>query len=115
MRHEQSQRGDRDDREPRQARPASRHHDQRGEQRAERCADIAAGLKQRLREAVPAARGQPRDPRRLRMKDRRADADECRRQQEQPKVLREGQEQQSGQREQHAGRERDTACGRRSV
>ena len=44
------------------------------DQRAERRADVAADLKDRLRQAVTAAGRHPRDARRLRVKDRRTDA-----------------------------------------
>ena len=40
---------------------AARHDDERGEQRTERRAEVAAGLKQRLGEAVAAARRHARD------------------------------------------------------
>ncbi len=49
---------------------------QRGQQRAEGGAGVAADLEERLREAVPSARGHARHARGFRMKDRRADADQ---------------------------------------
>ena len=81
---EQHEDGDqRQAREPHDARLSVRHHHEGGEQRARRGADIAAHLKQRLREAVSAAGRHARHPRSFGMEDRRAHADQHRRQQDQ--------------------------------
>ena len=72
---EHHDREQRRDREPGDARLAARQHDERGEQRPERRAGVAADLEQRLREAVPPARGHARHARRLRVEDRRAEPD----------------------------------------
>ena len=66
---------ERDHREPRQARLAEGHHDQRRQQRPQRRTDIASDLKQGLSESIPAARGKPCDAGRFRMEDGRAQAD----------------------------------------
>ena len=50
-------------REPGHAALAARQHDERGQQRPDRRAGVAADLEQRLREAVPSARRHPRDAR----------------------------------------------------
>ena len=63
-------------REPGDAVLPETQHDDGGEQRPDRRADVAAHLKQRLRETRPAARRHARDARRLRVQHRRADADE---------------------------------------
>src|SRR5262245_46925931 len=71
--HEQRDADHRRDGEPADTCLAARQHDERRQQRTERGAGIATDLKQRLREPVATAGGQPRDPRRLRVKDGRAD------------------------------------------
>ena len=67
---------------------------------------VAAGLKERLRQAVPAAGRRARDPRRLGMEDRRTDADQGRGQEQQRKRRRHREQQQSAERETHADRQR---------
>src|SRR4051794_41919758 len=62
--------------EPGDAALPERHDDERGQHRSHRGAKTAAELEYRLRKAVAAAGGQPRDARRLRMKHRRAETDE---------------------------------------
>ena len=57
------------------------HDDEGREQRPQRLAEIAPDLEQALGKAVPPARGRARDARRLRVKDRTADADDGHREQ----------------------------------
>ena len=68
----------------------------------ERLAEVAADLKQALREAVPAARGRAGDARRLRMEHGAADADHRHRQQDQQIGTGESQQHEADQRESHA-------------
>ena len=96
---EHRDRDDGRDSEPGEAALPARQHDERREQRTERRAGVAADLEQRLREAVLPARRQPRDPRRLGMEDRRADADERRRREHGAEVPGPREQQQPGQRE----------------
>ncbi len=81
------------------------HDDESREQRPERLPEIAADLKQALREAVPAARGRARDARRLRVEHGAADADHRHRQQDQQIGIGESQQHQADQRKGHAGRQ----------
>ncbi len=83
-----------------------RRDDEGRDQRACRRAEIAAELKQRLRETMLAARGHAGDARCFRMKDRGADADERRAAEQHDIMLREGEQQQSAEREGHADRQR---------
>src|SRR3954462_15661515 len=62
--------------------------DRRGQERAERAAGVAADLEDRLGEAEPTARAQMRHARRFRMKNRRADADECDREKNEREIRR---------------------------
>ena len=68
-------------REPRDAALPVGEHDEGGEQRPDRRAEIAADLEHRLGEAVLSARGEARHPRGLGVEHRRSHADQRRRQQ----------------------------------
>jgi hypothetical protein len=80
--------------------------DQRRGERSERRSEIAAKLKERLRQPVPAARRHPRHPRRFGVKHRRAEADKGGRNQDHRIAVRNRQQQEPDQREHHAGRQR---------
>ena len=95
-----------DRRKPGDAGLAERHHDQGRQQRPHRRAETAAELKHRLRKAVAPARGQTCDPRRLRMKHRRSKPDQRRRNQNDPVLMRDAEQQQSEERKAHADRKR---------
>ena len=97
----------RDRRKPGDAGLAERHHDQRRQHRPHRRAETAAELKHRLRKSVAPAGGEPRDPRRLRMKHRRAEADQRGRDQDDAVVMRDAEQQQAEEGKAHADRERE--------
>ena len=75
------EREDRREREPCDAALSVRNDDQSREQRPDRATRVAADLKNRLRQAMLAARGQARDARGFGVKDRGSCADERRRHQ----------------------------------
>ncbi len=95
-----------DSREPADARLAAGDDDKRGEDRPERGADIAADLKQGLREAVASARGHPRDPRGFRVEHRRPGAHHRRGEQQHEVAAGVCQQQQADQRHPHPDRQR---------
>ena len=86
---------------------AARDDDQRRQQRPERAARVAAHLEERLREAVPSARGEPRHARRLRMEDRRAHAHGGGGEEEGEETARVRQQHQTHEGNTHAGRQRE--------
>ncbi|KAG0941870.1 hypothetical protein G6F31_014955 [Rhizopus arrhizus] len=92
--------------EPRGGVLAIRHDHRSGDQRAERGTEIAAYLEHRLREAMTAARGQPRDARGLGVEDRRTDADHRGGQQHHGVARREAEQQHAAQGRGHADRQR---------
>ena len=92
-------------REPGDARLTARQHDEGREQRTGGGTEVAAHLKDRLRQPVAAAGGHARDPRGLRMKHRGAGADEARATQQQRVAAGKGEQQQARQRESHADRQ----------
>ena len=81
---------------------AERHDDERGHQRPERLAEIAADLKQRLRKTMASARCRARHTRSLGMEDRRSDANQRHRGQKQGIAAPEGQQRQAEKRERMA-------------
>ena len=98
--------GDGDERAPPHARLPVRRDQKRREHRTQRRAGVAADLEDRLRQPVPSARGHPRDARRFRVEDRRTDADQRRRREQQRIRPRDRQQQQADQREAHADDQR---------
>ncbi len=103
---EHDHRRQRRDREPRQAALPVREHDEGRQQRPERRPRVAADLEERLREAVLSSGCQPGDSRRLRMEDRRADADQRGGREHSREMVGPRQEQQTRQRESHADGQR---------
>jgi hypothetical protein len=94
------------DAEPGDAALTVGQHDERRQQRSCRRPGVPADLKERLREAVPAARGQTRDARGFRVENRRPDADECDCDEDGHVGRRARQQEQADQRESHADRQR---------
>ena len=92
-------------REPRDARLAARQHDEGREQRTGGGTEVAAHLKDRLRQPVAPAGGHARDPRGLRMKHRGAGTDQGGATQEQRVAAGKRQHEEPRQRESHADRE----------
>ncbi|CAM2158991.1 hypothetical protein PT2222_50047 [Paraburkholderia tropica] len=103
---EHEHRHQRGHREPRDAALTMRNDDRGGQQRSERRARVAADLEQRLREAVAAARGHARNPRRLRMEHRRAAANQRGGDQQHAEARRDRHQQQAAEREAHADGQR---------
>ena len=94
--------------------PSPMHDDDRGDERPERRAGVAADLKERLRESEPATGRHPRHARRLGMEDRRPDAEQAGADEQHLVALGEGENGQSGEREECAagkGERRRTAIG----
>ena len=87
--------------EPKDLDPSAGHDDERGQQRTEGGARIAADLKQGLRKTVPSARGHARHPRGFRMKNRRAHSDQGRGHENHGEVARQSQQHQAGERKAH--------------
>ena len=82
------------------------HHDEGGQQRSDGGADIAADLKEGLRQAMPPARGQPRHPGGFGMEDGGAGADQGGGQQQQIEMVRHRQQQEAAEGGAHADGER---------
>ena len=92
--------------EPAEARLPQRQHDEGGQKRPERGAEVAADLEQGLREAVPPAGGQACDARGFGMEDRRADAEQGRTHEQMRIAVRHRQAEQACQGEHHPDRQR---------
>ena len=103
---EHDHRRQRGDRKPGQAALPVLEHDESRQQRPERRPRVAADLEERLREAVLSSGCQPGDARRLRMEDRRADADQRGGREHCREMVGPRQEQQPRQRESHADGQR---------
>ncbi len=103
---EDEDRQERDRREPGDAALPERHDDQRRQHRPHRGAEAAAELEHRLREAVAAAGGEPRDARRFRVKHRRAETNEGRRNEDDEILLGDAEQQQTEEGRGHADRQR---------
>ncbi len=98
--------GKRCQRKPRQARLAARQNEEGRRQRAERIAEIAADLKQRLGKTMRAARRRAGEPRGFRMEDRRAEAQQRGACKEHEEPRREGRDGEPNERAGHAERQR---------
>ena len=94
------------EREPCNAALALRQHEERGEQWSDRRTGVAAHLKKCLCEPMAAAGCETRDTRGFRVKDRRSQPDEGRREHDQSEIHAEGEENHSAERERHTRRER---------
>ncbi len=81
-------------------------HDERRKQRTDRGADIAADLEYRLGESMCTAGGHARDAGGFGVKHARAGSDQRCGEQQQPKIVCGGEQQQAAQREAHAHRQR---------
>ena len=89
-------------REPGEAALSPRQDDERRQQRPECVADIAADLEERLCESMSAARGQPREARRFRMKDCATKPEQCPAGEQHGEARRESQRDEAQQRAAHA-------------
>ncbi len=104
--HQQRDRDQRSDREPRDTLLSHRQHDERGQQRPQSAARVSAHLKKRLRQPMLSARSHSRHARRFGMKHRRSDPHQRDRQQHCRKSRRVRNQNQSCERKSHPQRQR---------
>ncbi|EGE55424.1 hypothetical protein RHECNPAF_930071 [Rhizobium etli CNPAF512] len=91
---------------PRDAVLPERQHDEGGKQRTDRLAGIAADLKKGLRKTVATTGGKTGDTRRFRMEDRRTEADQACRQQQQCETAGVAEQNKTAKGARHADRQR---------